>query len=120
MGSRLATLIVGLVVTLAQPARAQQSLPLPATLPLHFETWQAAPRGGTIPSANTMAVVEGDRKDRWLINGAIGAFAGLVVCTAISTVIDDSARGLSFCPLDTYAIMAGAGFVVGVATGAAF
>ena len=55
-----------------------------------------------------------DRGDRALLGGAIGAAAGLVVCTAISTLIDDSAdRGLSFCPLDSYLLFAAGGFVLG-------
>jgi hypothetical protein len=119
MPSRVATLIAGLLVALSDPAAAQQSLPLPATPPLQFESWQPAlDQGGTLSS--TMVRVQRDRKNRWLIAGAIGAVAGVVACTAISTIIDDSAQGgLSFCPLDTYLIMAGTGFVLGAVIGAA-
>jgi hypothetical protein len=36
----------------------------------------------------------------------------------MSTLINDSAEGgLSFCPLDTYLLFAGGGFVVGAAIG---
>jgi hypothetical protein len=53
-----------------------------------------------------------------LLGGAIGAAAGVVVCTVISTLIDDSAdRGLSFCPLDTYLLFAAGGFIVGAGIG---
>jgi len=101
------------------PAAAQQPLPLPAIPPLHFESWQPALEQGPV-LAGTMGRIQGNRKKRWLITGAMGALAGVVACTAVATIIDDSARGgLSFCPLDTYLIMAGAGFVLGAAIGAA-
>jgi hypothetical protein len=59
-----------------------------------------------------------DRGDQALLGGAIGAAAGVVLCTAISTLIDDSADGgLSFCPLDTYLLFAGGGFVLGAVIG---
>jgi hypothetical protein len=118
MPSRVALLITGLLVALAQPAAAQQPLPLPATPPLQFESWQAELDHGPTLSG-TMVRVQRDRKNRWLIGGAIGAVAGVVACTAISTIIDDSAEGgLSFCPLDTYLLMGGAGFVLGAVIGA--
>jgi hypothetical protein len=119
MRSRVAALIAGLVVVVGHSATAQQSLPLPATRPLHFESWQPAhDQGRTLSS--TVVEIQRDRKNRWLIGGAIGAAAGVVVCTAISTIIDDSAEGgLSFCPLDSYLIMGGAGFVLGAVIGAA-
>jgi hypothetical protein len=119
MRSRVATLIGGLLVALGHSAAAQHPVPLPATLPLHFESWQPAlDQGRTLSS--TMVGVQRDRKNRWLVGGAIGAVAGVVVCTAFSTIIDDSAEGgVSFCPLDTYLIMAAAGFVLGAVIGAA-
>jgi hypothetical protein len=41
-----------------------------------------------------------------------------VACTAVSTLANDSADGgLSFCPLDTYLLMGGAGFIAGAAVG---
>ena len=122
MPSRFATLITGLLVSLAQPVAAQQAVPVPATRALQFESWQAAALDrGSIPAADRIITVTREKKDRWLIGGAVGAPAGIVFCTAISTVIDDSASGgLSFCPLDSYAIMAGAGFVLGAAIGAVF
>jgi hypothetical protein len=65
-----------------------------------------------------VVVASPDRGDQALLGGAIGAAAGVVVCTAISTLIDDSAdRGLSFCPLDTYLLFAGGGFVLGAVIG---
>jgi hypothetical protein len=42
----------------------------------------------------------------------------VVVCTAFSTLIDDSVKGgLSFCPLDTNLLFGGAGFVLGAVIG---
>jgi ABC-type branched-subunit amino acid transport system permease subunit len=59
-----------------------------------------------------------DRTRRALLGGAIGAAAGVVFCTAVSTLADDSAEGgLSFCPLDSYLLIGGAGFVLGAAIG---
>lgn len=120
MPSRFGSLITGLLIALAQPATAQQVVPVPATPPLQFESWQAAALdGGSIPAADRITIV--DKKDTWLIGGAVGAAAGIVFCTAVSTLMNDSAsRGLSFCPLDTYLIIGGAGFVLGAAIGAVF
>jgi ABC-type branched-subunit amino acid transport system permease subunit len=59
-----------------------------------------------------------DRKHRALIGGAIGAAAGLLACTAVSTLANDSADGgLSFCPLDSYLLIGGAGAVLGATIG---
>jgi hypothetical protein len=42
----------------------------------------------------------------------------VVFCTAVSTLANDSAEGgLSFCPLDSYLLIGGAGFVLGAAIG---
>jgi hypothetical protein len=119
MPSRVATLIAALLVAVPQTSPAQQAAPVPAIQQLPFESWQpAAFEHGRVSGRIITAGTE--RKD-WLIGGAVGAAAGIVLCTALSTMIDDSARGgLSFCPLDTYLIMGGAGFVLGAAIGAAF
>ena len=122
MRSRAATVIAGLLITLAQTAPAQQAIPVPATPPLHFESWQAAAADhGTIPAAHRITTVARDKKDGWLIGGAVGAAAGIVFCTAMSTLMNDSASGgLSFCPLDSYLLIGGAGFLLGAAVGLAF
>jgi hypothetical protein len=58
------------------------------------------------------------RTHQALIGGAIGAGAGAVFCTVVSTLTKDSSEGgLSFCPLDSYLLIGGAGFVVGAAIG---
>jgi hypothetical protein len=42
----------------------------------------------------------------------------VVFCTVVSTLADDSAdSGLSFCPLDSYLLIGGAGFALGAAIG---
>jgi hypothetical protein len=122
MPSRVAALIAGLLITLAQTAQAQQAISVPATTPLHFESWQAAAlHRGSIPTAVRLTTVARDKKDNWLIGGAVGAAAGIVFCTAVSTLMNDSASGgLSFCPLDSYLLIGGAGFLLGAAVGLAF
>jgi ABC-type branched-subunit amino acid transport system permease subunit len=53
-----------------------------------------------------------------LLGGAIGAAAGVVFCTAVSTLANDSAEGgWSFCPLDSYLLIGGAGLLLGAAIG---
>jgi hypothetical protein len=87
---------------------------------MRFESWQAA-----APAPSSSAILVGqpltsskNRKRRALIGGGIGAGVGLLACTAISTLSNDSADGgLSFCPLDSYLLIGGAGFVVGAAIG---
>ena len=112
-------LLAALVGTLAGPAQAQSPPPIPAARPLQFESWQpAAP--GEANSKLTVGLVQGskNRTRQALLGGVIGAAAGVVVCTAFSTLIDDSVKGgLSFCPLDTNLLFGGAGFVLGAAIG---
>ena len=122
MPSRFATLITSVLVTLAQPALAQQSVPVPAALPLQFESWQAAPPHQKATTfAGKIVPEQEDRKNRWLIIGTVGAAAGVVFCTAMSTLMNDSASGgMSFCPLDSYLLIGSAGFLLGAAIGLAF
>ncbi len=113
-------LFAAIVVAVAAPAQAQYPAPIPAFRPLQFESWSAA-IPGKVDSKLTIASLapgERNRTRQALIGGAIGAAAGLVVCTAFSTLIDDSARGgLSFCPLDTNLLFIGGGFVLGAVIG---
>jgi hypothetical protein len=122
MLSRVVALIAGLLITLTQTARAQQAIPVPATPPLHFESWQAAAvHHGSTPIVGRLTTAIRDKKDNWLIGGAVGAAAGIAFCTAVSTLMNDSASGgLSFCPLDSYLLIGGAGFLLGAAVGLAF
>jgi uncharacterized BrkB/YihY/UPF0761 family membrane protein len=113
-------LIAALLVTVVGPARAQYPQPIPAARPLQFESWSAA-SAGEVSSKLTVARLVPASRNRTrqaLLGGVIGAVAGVVVCTAFSTLINDSAKGgLSFCPLDTNLLFAGAGFVLGAAIG---
>ncbi len=118
--SRFAPLAAGLVLVVAGPANAQNPRPLPAAAPVRFESWQAAPlsQATSRPTVAPLRVAARDRTRRALLGGAIGAAAGVVFCTAVSTLADDSAEGgLSFCPLDSYLLIGGAGFVLGAAIG---
>jgi hypothetical protein len=113
-------LIAALVFTVAGPAQAQYPPPIPAARPLQFESWTAAPPVEVSSKLSFARLVPGSRNRtrQALLGGVIGAAAGVVVCTAISTLIDDSAKGgLSFCPLDTNLLFGGAGFVLGAAIG---
>jgi hypothetical protein len=101
-------------------AQAQNPRPLAEATPLVFESWRPAPAldSGSKVALGQLVAASRDRGDQALLGGAIGAATGVVVCTFISTMIDDSAeRGLSFCPLDTYLLFAGAGFVLGAFVG---
>jgi hypothetical protein len=116
---RFAPLVAGLVLVIAGPAYAQSQRPLPAAAPLRFESWQASPPYATSkPTVAPVALAAPNRGRRALLGGAIGAAAGVVFCTAVSTLANDSAEGgLSFCPLDSYLLIGGAGFVLGAAIG---
>ena len=116
---RLGRLVVGLVLAVVGPVCAQQSGPL-SSAPERFQPWRppSTLRSGHDSGPGVVATSSPDRKRRALIGGAIGAGAGVVLCTAISTLSDDSADGgISFCPFDTYLLMGAAGFVLGAAIG---
>lgn len=118
--SRLLALAAGLIITLVEPGHAQRSQPLPAITPQRFESWHAVwPLDATMtPAAGRYVATSPNRGRRALIGGAIGAAAGVVFCTAVSTLADDSADGgVSFCPLDSYLLIGGAGFALGAAIG---
>ena len=113
-------LVTGLVLAAGRQAHAQSPRPLPAATPLRFESWRPASQ---LDSSSTLTVgslvaASRDRGDQALLGGAIGAAAGVVFCTVMSTLINDSAEGgLSFCPLDSYLLFAGGGFVLGAVIG---
>jgi hypothetical protein len=111
--------VAGLLLVMWSPAHAQDQRPL-AAVPLQFESWRLASSLDSTgaPTVSRLVVVSRDRGDQALLGGIIGAAAGVVSCTVISTFIDDSAEGgLSFCPLDTYLYFAGGGFVLGAIIG---
>jgi hypothetical protein len=88
--------------------------------PVRFASWRAAlplDRDATLPAAARVSLSR-NRKSRALLGGAIGAGAGVVFCTVVSTLADDSADGgVSFCPLDSYLLIGGLGFALGAAIG---
>jgi hypothetical protein len=87
---------------------------------LRFESWQVAspPYATSKPTMAPLSVAARGRTRQALLGGAIGAAAGVVFCTAVSTLANDSAEGgLSFCPLDSYLLIGGAGFLLGAAIG---
>ena len=120
MRLRLAHLIAGILLATAGRAHAQSPRSLAAAVPLRFEPWQpaAALERGSTPALGQFVPARRHRTRNALLGGAIGAAAGVVFCTAVSTLADDSADGgLSFCPLDSYLLIGGAGFVLGFAIG---
>jgi hypothetical protein len=116
----LALLIAGLVLGPLHVAQAQTPQPIPAAAPLRFESWQPAflDRSSGTALNGQLSQAPKDAKRQALIGGAIGAAVGVLGCTVVSTLSNDSADGgLSFCPLDSYLLIGGAGFVVGAAIG---
>lgn len=117
---RLVPLMSGLVLAVAAPAQAQYPQPIPASRPLQFESWRAASpvEVSSKLTVSDLALGSRNRTRQALLGGAIGAATGVVLCTAFSTLVDDSAQGgLSFCPLDTNLLIGGAGFVLGAVIG---
>ena len=85
---------------------------------VRFESWQAplAAPSSAIPALQPST--SSNRTRQALIGGAIGAAAGLLTCTVGSTLSNDSADGgLSFCPVDSNLLFAGAGFLIGAVIG---
>ena len=120
MRRSLAYLVAGLMLATAHVVHAQSPRPLAAAIPPQFESWRpaAALDRGRTPSTGRFVAASRHRTRRALLGGAIGAAAGVVFCTAISTLANDSADGgVSFCPLDSYLLIGGAGFVLGFAIG---
>ena len=115
--TRYLPLVTGLMLLVPAPGRAQNPGPAGPAAPARFESWQPAPAPGGAAGVR-LAREDRPRGRRALIGGAIGAAVGVVFCTAVSTMADDSAGGgFSFCPLDSYLLIGGAGFVLGAAIG---
>ncbi len=114
---RLPFLVAALVLVTVGPAHAQHLRPL-AAAPLQFESWRAASPSSSSGKlmVHRTALAPKNRTRQALLGGAIGAAAGVIGCTVISTLANDSAQGgLSFCPLDSYLLIGGAGFLIGAA-----
>ena len=115
-------LVAGLILATATLAHAQSPRPLAEAIPLRFESWRpaAALDRGRIPVTGQLVAAPRHRTRRALLGGALGAAAGVIFCTAVSTLANDSADGgVSFCPLDSYLLIGGAGFALGFAIGGA-
>ena len=116
----LAYLMASLIFATASVAHAQSPRPQAAAVPLRFESWRpaAALDRGRTPAIGQFVAASRHRTRRALLGGAIGAAAGVVFCTAVSTLANDSAdAGVSFCPVDSYLLIGGAGFALGFAIG---
>jgi hypothetical protein len=116
---RVTSFVAALLLGLDSAAQAQDPRSVSVTVPLQFESWRP-----TVPSESSsklgveLVSASRDRGDQALLGGVIGAAAGLVTCTVISTIMDDSAEGgLSFCPLDTSLLFVAGGFALGAAVG---
>ena len=117
---RVTPLLTGFLLAIASPAQGQSAGPAAAALPFRFESWRpaSASDSSSKPVVAHRVAAERDRGDQALLGGVIGAAVGVVSCTVISTLIDDSADGgLSFCPLDTFLLFTAGGFVLGAAVG---
>jgi len=114
----LGVLVTGLVLGTMRETHAQAPRPL-AAAPARFESWRASePSSRSNAMMTRRQLARKNRTRQALLGGAIGAAAGVIGCTVISTLANDSAEGgLSFCPLDSYLLIGGAGFVVGAAIG---
>jgi hypothetical protein len=120
MHCRIALFVAGLALGTLGAAQAQHSQPIAATRAARFETWrptsEASSGGKTM--VERLSLAPKNRTRRALLGGALGAAAGVIGCTVISTLANDSADGgLSFCPLDTNLLFGGGGFLLGAAVG---
>jgi len=117
---RLVLLGFGFLLAPVRPAGAQNQPAVLAAVAFRFESWQptfSAPLSGTVP-VEQLPEETRNRKRQAIIGGAIGAAVGVLACTTVSTLANDSAEGgLSSCPFDSYILIAGGGFLVGAVIG---
>ena len=110
-------LIVLLLVLAIQPslAAAQESVILKPPAYGIGRVQAAAP--GLMPRAALPAMAP-DRGRSALIGGALGAAAGILLCTAFSTISNDSADGgFSTCTAKGYVLFGATGAAVGAGLG---
>ena len=112
-------LVAGLLLAIPTLSPAQNRSSSAPAIPLRFESWQPAAHDSSSKLVlGPLVTASRDRGDQALLGGLIGAAVGVVSCTVISTIIDDSADGgLSFCPLDTFLLFTAGGFALGAAIG---
>jgi len=117
MRRRLLVLAIAALAAGAVPARAQYPVSIPQRQAA-FASWQPAEIAAPAEGASFQSATAVSRRGRRaLIGGAIGAVAGLAVCTVISNLTDEGAEGLSTCTWKGYLLTGGIGFGVGFAAG---
>lgn len=119
MRNRTVVLVAGLVVAAAMPAHAQGQATFLAMQPTKFESWSWAstPRPDEV-AVTTHPVARARPPGRnALIGGAIGALAGVALCTAFSNLMNEGSAGFSTCTRDGYLLFGSAGFALGFAVG---
>jgi hypothetical protein len=84
-------------------------------------SWAADSVTETIaPAAIRVRAERGHRIRNALIGGVVGAAAGAIVCTVISTIADDSASArISTCTWKGYLLLGSIGFAAGFGIGLA-
>ena len=100
----------------AAPVRAQYPAPVPQRQAA-FASWEPGGIAAAEDDAPHRSAAISPRGRRALIGGAIGAAAGLAVCTVISNLTDEGAEGFSTCTWKGYLLTGGIGFGVGFAAG---
>ena len=84
-----------------------------------FESWRSEAlldSHVSTPSVRTVTSSQHGAR-RALVGGVIGAVGGVVFCTAVSNVANDSAGGFSTCTLKGYLLTGSVGFALGFAVG---
>ena len=89
-----------------------------------FASWSPAvgPPAHVVPMPGTPVAADDGSLRRGLIGGVVGAAAGLLACTIISNIADDSAdpgSRISTCTASGYLLFGGVGFGVGFLIGSA-
>jgi hypothetical protein len=113
-----AAVLLALSLRVIGPAEAQDAQGRPGPMLVRFESWQSPPAAPSSAMSASQSSTSSNRTRQALIGGAIGAAAGLLTCTVVSTASNDSAEGgLSFCPVDSNLLFAGAGFLIGAVIG---
>ena len=115
----LALLVVALVLTMAGPARAQQSGPRSAQ-PWQFQSWRPAFAlgSGQDPVLDGMTAAPRNRTRRAVVGGVIGAAVGVAFSATLCTAADDPGdNGAAFCGFGHYLLTGAAGFALGAIIG---
>lgn len=110
---RIGTWLLLAGLSIAGPLGAQSEKPVIvfATRPAQFASWPPAAMLNEAPG------FEHPRARNVLIGSAIGAAAGLVVCTIVSNLVNDPGSGFSTCTLNGYLLTGGIGLAGGLLIG---